>query len=216
MKNWCTFALAACVGLLTVTTHAQATILLPGQMVTPPSQDGVLGPGNFEMFGFTPFTFAGGLANGMYREFVSSGRTGNPFGGLSFEYQIMVNPMLTINSITVDGFAGWQTNVTFAPGGTIAPLSASRSADGNQITFTITVPPAATSMWVIVDTNAPGDTPDILTLFNQLNGITSPPLPALGPAAVPEPGTLTLALVAVPMAFAFGYRRLRRSKPVLA
>jgi hypothetical protein len=34
--------------------------------------------------------------------------------------------------------------------------------------------------------------------------------------AVPEPGSLTLALIGVPLACAFGYRRLRRSQWALA
>jgi hypothetical protein len=205
-KTWCALALAACVGLLTITPRAQASILVPGDTVTPPSQDGVLGPPNFDSFGFLPFS-AGGVS-GMYREFVSIGRTGSPFGGLSFEYQFMLDATsAALGLVAVNGYAGWLTNVTFAPGGTVAPISASRSVDGDTIGFVL--PPldgGLTSMWLIVDTNAPGEAGN--TIF--LNG-GGPGLPALGPA-VPEPGSLTLALIGVPLACAFGYRRLRRSQ----
>jgi len=214
MKQSCALTLAACVGLLAFTSRAQAEILLPGQSIPPPPlvQEGVLGPANFDMLDFTPFTGPG--LGGLYHEFVSSGRTGNPFSGLSFEYQFFVAPTspLPVDLLGVSGFAGWQTNVTFTPGGTVAPTSASRSANGDSIFFGFAPPVLAgqTSMWVIIDTDAPADALGVGALFSPPG--TAAPIHTLGPG-VPEPSTLSLALAGVPLACAFGYRRLRRSKP---
>jgi hypothetical protein len=217
-KSW-VLALAACVGLLGVTPLAQAVILLPGQSVPPPPlvQEGTLGPANFDMVPFTPFSFGttGGTVSGMYREFVSIGRPGSPFSGLSFEYQFNLDPTSgpLVATFTANGFAGWDTNVTFTPGGTVTASAASRSAGtGDSITFTLTPPgvlAGQTSMWLNIDTNAPADTPNIVLLAGNGGGVTQT---ALGPA-VPEPGTLTLTLVGLLLAGAFGYRRLCRPTP---
>lgn len=209
-------ALAACVGLLSVTPLAQADLLLPGQTVSLAAPEGTLGGANFDMIPFTPFSFTpagGGVVSGMYREFVSSGRPGNPLGGLSFEYQFNLDAMSdpAIQAFGASGFAGWTTNVTFTPGGAIPPSSASRSSNGDGIEFTITagggVQPGQTSMWLIVDTDAPGETLNTISLAG--NGGATTALTALGPA-VPEPGTLTLALVGLLVGGAFSYRRLRQ------
>jgi hypothetical protein len=218
MKQSCVLALAACVGLLAVTPLARADILVPGQTVPPPPlvQEGVLGPPNFASVGVPtqiPFSFGG--ASGTYREFVSAGRTGNPLGGLSFEYQFHVNTGV-VQTFAANGLAGWQTNVTFAPGGTIPAVEADRSGGlGDVINFTLAgggVMPGQTSEWLIVDTNAPADIPNTISLSGGGGSVNEP---ALGPA-VPEPGTLTLALVSLLLAGAFGYWRRSRSKPALA
>jgi hypothetical protein len=212
-KSWIR-ALAACVGLLSSTSLAEATLLSPGQTAAPLMQEGTLGPANFDMVPFTPYAFVSltGPVTGTYREFVSTGRTGNPLGGLSFEYQFTVDATSTgfVFDFTADGFAGWQTNVTFAPGGTTVPSAAARSADGDVIDFTLAAPPGQTTMWLIVDTDAPADILNNVALAGS--GGSTTPQPALGPAAavVPEPGTLTLSLVGLALTGAFGWKAARR------
>ncbi len=156
--------------------------------------------------------------SGMYREFVSAGRTGNPLSGLSFEYQFNLDPASAgaIQTFIGAGFAGQSTNVTFTPGGMVPPSEASRSSgDGDAITFLITdgggVQPGQISMWLIVDTDASGEVPNTLTLAGN-GGSTH--VAALGPAPVPEPRSLMLGLVSLFLAGALGYRRLRQ--PALA
>jgi hypothetical protein len=213
MKKWWFLTLAACVGLLGATSLAEATILGPVESASPPSQDGTLGPPNVTAVATTPFSIGGGAATGTYREFVSSGRPGSPFTGLSFEYQITVAATSeeAVPRFTADGFAGWLTNVTFAPLGTVKTSEADRSANGDVMGFTLEmggVQPGQTSMWMIVDTNAPSFTPNLVFMMlpSHAEGFSGA---AVGPAA-PEPGTLTLALVGLFLAGGFGYRRLCR------
>jgi hypothetical protein len=222
-KSW-TLAVAACVGLLGATSLAQASVLAPGQTVRPVSKDGTFGAPNVASMGPLPFAFVepGGPVTGTYREFVSAGRNGNPFGGLSFEYQFTMDATSTraVSGFSAGGFAGWLTNVTFAPGGMIAPYAASRTANGDSIEYLMAGPLASgggTSMWLIVDTNAPSFQLDTVSL--QGDGGSTGSLAALGPAppqAAPEPATLALALVGLSLGAGFGYRRLRRPKPALA
>ena len=218
-KSW-TLALAACIGLLGATSLAHASVLVPGQTVAPVSKDGTFGAPNVASVGPLPFAFVGtgGPVTGTYREFVSAGRTGNPFGGLSFEYQFTVDATSTqaVSGFSAGGFAGWLTNVTFAPGGMIAPYAASRTPNGDSIEYLMAgtlARPGGTSMWLIVDTNAPSFQPDTVSL--EGDGGSTGSFAALGaapPPQVPEPATLTLALVGLSLGAGFGYRRLRRPK----
>jgi hypothetical protein len=217
MRNVWLLALVACVGLLGTTTQAQAVILTPG-MGAPVDGPGVLGPPNVASVAPQHFMFAtdNGVVRGTYQEFVSSGRMGNPLGGLSFEYQITVTAGVSTDAVeafTTGGFAGFATNVTFAPGGTVPVQFASRSAgsgDGISALFSNGgVNPGETSMWLIIDTNAQSFTDGFISLAGE--GGAAPGLDSLSPA--PEPATLTLALLGLPVLGAFGYRRLRRGKP---
>ncbi len=222
MKTTWVLAVAASAGVLACTPLARADIILPGQKDTTLTQQGTLGaPPNITSVAPTPFSFDG--ITGTYREFVFSGRNGNPLGGLSFEYQFTVTSntgSAAVASFAATGFAGWQTNVTFAPAGTVPPGEADRSAGlGDVITFVFpggvgaasgTLP--VTTEWMIVDTNAPSFTPNAVTLSDTGGGS----LTAAADGPVPEPGTLPLALVSLLLAGAYcGYRRLAR-RPALA
>jgi hypothetical protein len=207
MKKSSLFAVAAGVVLFNLASSTQAAIISPGQSVVPPTlaQEGVLGAANFDMVPFTPFS--DGTATGMYREFVSLGRPGNPFSGLSFEYQIKLTSGL-VQTFTASGFGGWQTNVTFAPAGTVPASAVARSAGtGDQISFTLDgggVQAGQTSMWLIVDTNAPADIGNAIQF--SVGDFATPPLAALGPASAPEPGTLTLACICLLGGGAYGWK----------
>ncbi len=213
MKKSSILTVAASVALLNVTPLAQAEVILPGQGVPPPPlvQEGTLGAANFNNVAFTPFST--GTASGMFREFVSQGRTGNPFSGLSFEYQFTVTSG-SVQAFTASGFEGWQTNVTFAPGGTVPASAASRSANGDLINFTLAgggVQAGQTSMWLIVDTNAPADLANAIQF--RSGDFTSPNLAALGPA-VPEPGTLSLLGIGALGMAGYGWRGRKRAKAI--
>jgi hypothetical protein len=198
--------------LLGGTNFAQASVLLPGQFVSPVSQDGTLGLTLVASVAPMPFSFttSSGTISGTYQEFVAVGRTGNPFGGLSFEYQFTVDKASTrdVSSFSVGGYGGWDTNVTFAPGGTEKPMAAVRSATGDGIEYLMDVQPGLTSMWLIVDTNAPSFQPSTISL--QGDGGSSGAKAALGPA-VPEPATITLLGIGLAGMAGYGWRKRRRS-----
>src|SRR5262249_8847448 len=141
----------------------------------------------------TPFSFVGtfGTVSGTYQEFVTMGRVGNPFGGLSFEYQFTVSGAAAqaVTSFSVGGYAGWSTNVTFAPGRSSVPLGAVRRGNGTGLEFLRDVRPGFTSMGLIVATTAPAFKPTPIPL--QGAGGSSGAHPALAPAA-PEPATIAL------------------------
>lgn len=225
-KGWF-IALAACVGLLGASSMAQAVILAPGGNTTLTAPEGsLITPSNVagadRYDAFTNYSFSSGVgqdANGAWRENVVAGRPGNTLGGLSFEFQFTNVAAATeaVQAFAASGFGGWTTNVTFVPGGAVPPFAASRSAAGagDGITWLMSggVNPGQTSMWLVVDTNAPTFQPNFISLDGDGGGTGA--LAAFGPAA-PEPATLTLALVALPLLGGLGYRRLRRGKPAVA
>jgi hypothetical protein len=216
-------SLAACFGLLGVASLAQATLIAPGTDESPISTTALGGGTLVATTGTRTYAFATIDGNGVhavggdYLENVVSGRAGNTLGGLSFEYQFNVTApgsFTAVQDLTVGNFAGFATDVSYVVGGT-AVFAASRSSDGVGITALYSgggVPVGGTSAFLIIDTNAPTFTTGSLGL--EGGGGASGTLGVFGPA--PEPATLTLALVGVPVLGAFGYRRLRRAKPDLA
>jgi hypothetical protein len=227
MRTLCCIALAACVGLLAITSMAQANPLPPGAFVTPDTQ----GNGNIgtvlASFSGQPFSFnvGGATVAGTYGEQVSTGSPNNPLGGLTFTltFQVTTPPQIgyvqsasmygvPFNPSDVGGFAGFTLDAAFfQPGGTTAPNAVARSGNGGSVAWDYVGVAATSTGLLILNTDAPAFNADGLTGFSGSGGGVGN-LRGYQPVA-PEPASLTLALVGLPLAGAFGYRRLRRGKP---
>jgi hypothetical protein len=224
MRKLWGIGLAACLGLLGLTSLAQATLIAPGTDESPISTTALGGGTIVGTTGPRTYAFATIDGNGVhavggnYTENVVSGRAGNTLGGLSFEYTFDVtamNSFTAVQALTAGNFAGWATDVSYVVGGT-AVFAASRSSDGVGVTALYSgggVPVGGTAATLIIDTNAPTFTAGSIGISG--GGGATGTLGVLGPAPAPEPATLTLALVGLPVLGAFGYRRLRRAKPDL-
>jgi hypothetical protein len=208
-------ALAACVGLLATTSLAQAISLPPGGAVVPDVSNG-MGMVIATQTGTFTYMVDGSTTTGMYTEMVETGRPGNTLGGLSFVYSFTAQPStFPVQVSDTSSWNGFATNVFYNnsnPDSAI-PALATRTGNGNGIGFTLRNDVGgsfALSAAVVIDTDAPITTNGWISFSGSGGGTGN--LPFIAPAA-PEPATLTLALVGLPLAGAFGLRRLRRGKP---
>jgi hypothetical protein len=220
-------ALAACVGLLAMTPLAQAVPLPPGADVAPNSV--AMGGGTVvgNGFGLTTYTITNGMGGVQtvsvgWNENVVSGRAGNPLGGLSFELSFSavypVGNATPVQSVSSANWNGWTVDASFFmnSASNTPPSRVSRTNDGWGINWTFTAVQGSgnTTSLLIMDTNAPAFQPGDVHFAGYGSGADGNPLGGttfLVPS--PEPATLTLALVGLPLAGAFGYRRLRRGRP---
>jgi hypothetical protein len=133
-------------------------------------------------------TFAGILFSSVY-----SGDTSNPWGGLTFIYQLFNNGPDAIERLTLSSYAGFLTDVSYASTqGGIVPLNAVRTFAGNQISFNFRDPaeqgtllPGSHSTLLIIQT-------DSMVYQNSLAGVinsSTANAATFAPAAVPEPAT---------------------------
>ena len=146
---------------------------------------------------FVAATFTGSLTSA-----VIAGDPTNPLGGLTFVYRVTNNAGSPndIGRLTVVDFTGWLTDASYdnvspvAPlpaAGTVAPALINRSTP-DVVGFSFlgipigpgTLAPGKTSMWLVVQTNAPTWK---TTIASVIDGSVAM-VPSVGPA--PEPATL--------------------------
>jgi len=143
---------------------------------------------------------------------VLAGDGTNPYGGLTFLYQIANSPdsIDAIGRFTVTGFNGWQTDMSFQPGLNLPPASMDRSFTGEGIGYRFLGPPlgpsallpGSSSELLVVQTDAPAWT---LTNGYLIDGST-----ASGAVYAPAPEPATLLLLAG------GFALLRRRGRIAA
>lgn len=187
--------LALVIGMVAVcAAQAWAAPLLPGTsvaaVVEPDPVGGVVVAGPM----VTPLI--GAAFTGTLTSTVISGDTSNPYGGLTFVYEV-ANADTSIHSIgrvTLNGFAGFLTDVSYGAGGGLAPATMDRSAvTGDTVGYSFVgpplgptvLPPGAKSTLLVVQTDAPMWT---TAIGNAINGSI-----AAGPIyspMIPEPATL--------------------------
>jgi hypothetical protein len=123
------------------------------------------------------------------------------------------NVLESINSAAWNNGGVWSVDASFTPttGNFGIPDRVSRGASGSGINWDFTDNQLSTALnaTLVLDTNAPAFTTGTVSFSGE--GGAAGGQPFLVPS--PEPATLTLALVGLPLAGAFGYRRLRRGKP---
>ena len=179
MANSTALAPGASVALATATTSPGATLLVS-------ENDG----------------FSGAKIQGYVNVTVLSGFTDNPWaasGGLTFVYQIFSSKS-SVDSITgmgIDGWTGFSTDVADYPYGTFAPSFATRSNDGDTVTFgwqnpslgTGLILPGSSSFEFLIYTDATS----YVDVTAGVRDGDATPLITLGPA-VPDGGTTALLL----------------------
>jgi hypothetical protein len=149
-----------------------------------------------------PFS-SGTLTGSLFSEVVQ-GDVGNPYGGLTFAYQITLSTASpdSVSQMTISSFVGFATDVSYSFQGAAVPLGAptpvapsnvSRSAAGNAVRFTFLsaqVQPGGNSALLVIQTDAQGYQPTEAAIIDSL----SVNVASFAPLAVPEPGTATLLL----------------------
>ena len=202
---------------LTLPAHASIYTLGPGGNIPAASSTFPVG-GIIEDTVVDPFVatvIENGLPitlNGSITSSVISGDSSNPYGGLTFTYQLMLNSSSTDSSseVTIGSYGGFVTDVSYdATGSEILPSNFTRSASGNGNTVRF--------LWSNDGGIGPGDTSALIVVQTAAHNFTSAQggvidsqtvnIATLAP--VPEPGTTSLLMVGLGAFYAF---RRRASK----
>jgi hypothetical protein len=158
---------------------------------------------------------------------VRRGDANNPFNsttGLTFTYLVSnaANSQSSIRRVSMDCFAGWLVDITYdTTVGTQAPQTFDRSAaevnNGDVLGANYTIPPESnginageTAFRIVVHTNATN-----FVRFDEVvhaidGGANNHD--AFCPVEVPEPTSLALAIVGIPVVGGYALRRFRRNK----
>ena len=191
-----TFHLCVVTFLVMIASQAWAISMVPGQTsycvaeLEPLGASVVAGPLVSPMIGAS---FTGTLTSTVFANDAS-----NPFGGLTFIYQVAnnANSLNPIGRATVTGYTGWLTDMSFQPGLGLPPATMDRSLTGNVVGYSFLGPPLGpTVLWpgsvsevLVVQTNAPA--------WTTSTGYVIDGSIASGPAyaPVPEPATMLLLI----------------------
>lgn len=173
-------------------TGVQASLLSPGSSISLSSE---AEPAGAALVTTLAVPFAAPTFSGTLITTVWSGDTSNPFGGLTFTYQLSNNAVSPdpLDRFTLSSYAGFQTDVSYFGAG-IVPTSAVRNPSGNQISFNFTGPfqgtltPGASSPLLIIQTGSAGYQNSLAGVINS----SSVNVATLAPLAVPEPTTAVL------------------------
>lgn len=142
--------------------------------------------------------FVGAAFNATVTSTVIQGDASNPYGGLTFLYEVANRADSThaVGRFTATGYTAWLTDMSFQAGGGLPPTYMDRSLPSDVVGFSFFGPPIGpavlspglTSSLLIVQTDAPAWTTSV---GNVINGsvasgqIYSP---------VPEPATMVLLI----------------------
>lgn len=186
----------------------------PGGFVFPPPL-GVNPTGTLLATTTSPFLSAS--LNGTLISQVYSNDSTSPAGGLTFTYQIVLNPNSpsAVSQLSVSRFGSVSTFVSYfsSVDTQVAPSFISRSSEGGGIGdvmqfhfgppgLTESLLPGLTSSLLIVQTDSPLFKP---TTASIIDGVAVPNIASFAPIAIPEPTTVALGLVGV-LAFAIARR----------
>jgi hypothetical protein len=175
---------------------------------------------------FIDFDFDDGLLSGVLRERVIRYQQVNqyhPYGGLYFDYEISLSSG-DVAEFSVPGYAGVEVAVKQcgilgcggSGSGGVSTTSASRSSDGNWVSFFFDgdLSGTAHSANLQLLTNACCFSDPYATLTNAAGDTFS--VPVLTPVAVPEPPTWAMLLLGFTALGFAGYWRARAGHATLA
>jgi uncharacterized protein (TIGR03382 family) len=204
--------------VLLLAPTASAAPLPPSTVIfADPQPDPV---GGLVIAGGVPVPFVAATFSGLLTSTVISGDLSNPFGGLTFTYQISNDPGSPgeIDRLTLNGFFGFLADGSFqTPAVGLPPTLNDRDAVGDVIGFTFlgaplgagTLMPGMTSAVLVVQTDAPYY---VLSTAAIIDGsVTTAPIfaPSL---IVPEPATISLAALGLGALALVARRRARRHR----
>jgi len=205
---------SVCVGsmlFLTGTSFVSALPLAPGTQLNPVPFEPEPAGGILEAS--VPAPYANLDIQGTVISSVYSGDASNPFGGLTFTYQVIADLTSTaaVEFLTSGNFGNFLTDVSyddqanFAAVGGVVPNFASRSLNGNVISFNFFpgVLGGQYSALLVVQTDAMAYAPSVASVINA----TAITVPSLAPVPVPEPGAFALAGFGVLVLTILGRRR---------
>ena len=192
-------------GLCTLlATNANAVPLRPGEIIAGPEFGALQGIRGDILFG-AHFDFDDpGLFTGWMRSHVFRGHHANPFGGMTFTYEVVnfAESPQSISGFTVRGFAFSQLDVSFdLDYEGVHPASISRDASGNSISILFdereddplagVVAPGTSNTFIVLHTDATA----VRTGF--LASIQGSEVPIGVFAPIPEPSSFWLLAVAL-------------------
>ena len=194
------FKFTSLLGVLTFgVCAANAVLLAPGSSIALPAEPGPVGGSLVTTISvpFTALTFSGTLISKVW-----SGDTSNPFGGLTFTYELSNDAFSPdpIDRFTLSSYAGFLTDASYI-GGTllpaVIPTSVVRNPGGNQISFNFTGPfqgtllPGARSPVLVLQTSSTGYQNSMAGVINSSTANVA----TFAPLAVPEPTAVALMIV---------------------
>ena len=215
-------ALFGCIALCIVAPRAEATPLFVNSTQLssgePDPTGGIAIASQLQAFASPSFT-------GTLNSIVIAGDPSNPYGGLTFEYQLTNNEASAnaMERLTVNDFVGFLTDASYQiPTANRPPTFDDRDASGNVVGFTFSNPifigppigsigfgvlgPGQTSAWMVVQTDAIRFQS---TSASVIDGFTAT-VPTYAPTLlIPEPSAIVLAALGL-MAFAPLMLRKRR------
>jgi hypothetical protein len=162
-------------------------------------------PGGLIIAGGVPIPFVTATFAGTLTSTVISGDASNPYGGLTFVYQVasvVGLPSGEIDRLTVNGYAGFLVDASYQspPLAGLAPTVNNRDASGDVVGFSFiglplgagTLQPGMTSALLVLQTDAQLYQPTIASVIDGSVAMVASFSPA-----VPEPGALALGLFAI-------------------
>ena len=187
--------------------------LLPGGVLSPPPAE-TSPVGGTVLFNTGPVPFTAGSFSGTLTSEAIAGDTSNPYGGLTFTYEIdnFSASSDDIARMTVSSFGLFLTDASYnstTPVGGLAPMSITRSANGAVLGFNFLVPslsPGNASALLVVQTDSPTWVHSGASLIDG----SSTTVNSLAP--VPEPSTFCLAGLGLLGLLGYNWQRRRRAR----
>jgi hypothetical protein len=181
--------------LQTALVFTQAASLAPGTVLSPVTAESDPAGGTV-LFTTGPVSFSAATFSGTLISTVLSGDSSNPYGGLTFTFEMSNDSTSTddIVRLTLGSFGGWLVDAGYNPSnpsGGLAPGAITRSPNGQVVGFDFQAPslaPGGTSALLVLQTDAPGFTPAIASFIDASTAMATTVAP------VPEPSVLVLIL----------------------